>query len=448
MPLDQLKDTRSRWSILSKVDQLGAIDFWTLTISLDALSPADTVGLSVDDLQIQKGRIFNYVEYERRKKVLTLAAHEYTHFVDATSSLWGMHHLSNINACHNVDIGNETQYFLLKHTHDYMRSIRLPAYYTTINRKLPSQRPWRSDVTSGLMFSSDGRVTDRPIIFVNFLTTDGSRIVRSPLSVVSLLEASAMAKEIEVRLQLIAHLQEPEKTVEERLLSEELLSYIYNPEITEYSACFHLLANFQNEKDIGICARAVGILCRIVLNAPGIAFKTASVNIKAYSEKIGLPQANLEVERVKSALERQNRGALFFLVAVLLPMGALKSNAHFFSCLEVTLKSIGLSFEKLKRGAYQEAEDMWKELSSSKLQSIKSLADCGYENFKKVFPAALEYSLEQLSLPPALHGDDNMTPYMFNVSERNTLRAFDLENAYEEIVDCQLKAENFAEACL
>ncbi len=257
-----------------------------------------------------------------------------------------------------------------------------------------------------------------------------------------------MAKEIEVRLQLIAHLQEPEKTVEERLLSEELLSYIYNPEITEYSACFHLLANFQNEKDIGICARAVGILCRIVLNAPGIAFKTASVNIKAYSEKIGLPQANLEVERVKSALERQNRGALFFLVAVLLPMGALKSNAHFFSCLEVTLKSIGLSFEKLKRGAYQEAEDMWKELSSSKLQSIKSLADCGYENFKKVFPAALEYSLEQLSLPPALHGDDNMTPYMFNVSERNTLRAFDLENAYEEIVDCQLKAENFAEACL
>lgn len=54
MPLDRLKETRSHWSILSKVDQLGAIDFWTLTISLDALKPTDTAGLSVEDLQIPK----------------------------------------------------------------------------------------------------------------------------------------------------------------------------------------------------------------------------------------------------------------------------------------------------------------------------------------------------------------------------------------------------------
>ncbi|HEY9209980.1 MAG TPA: hypothetical protein VIO56_01105 [Methylotenera sp.] len=448
MPLNQLMDTRSRWSILSKVDQLGAIDFWTLTISLDALSPEDTVGLSVDDLQIQRDTIFNYVEYERRKKVLILAAHEYTHFVDATSSLWGMRHLSYIDSCHNVDIGNETQFYFLKHTYDYMRSIRLPDYYTTINLKLPTQRPWRSNITCGVIFSSDGRVTDRPIIFVNFLTADENLIVRSPLSVVSLLEASAMAKEIEVHLQLIAHLQEPEKTVETRLLKEELLSYIYNPEITEYSACFHLLANLQDEKDIGIVARAVGILCRIVLNAPEIAFKTATKNITAYAEQMKLHKDSFEVARIKSALEKQNRGALYFLVAVLLPKSALKSHTHFISSLEISLKSIGLSIEKLKRGAYQEAEDLWKGLSTSKLQSIRSLAECGYENFKKVFPTDLEYSLEQLALPPALHGDDNMTPYLFSTSERNTLRAFDLENAYDELVNCQLKAESFAEACI
>jgi hypothetical protein len=110
MPLDQLKHTRSRWSILSKVDQLGAIDLWTLTISLDALRPMETSGLSVDDLKIAKGTVFNYAEYELRKTVLVLAAHEYTHFVDATSSLWGMHHLSYINACHNIDNGSEDKF--------------------------------------------------------------------------------------------------------------------------------------------------------------------------------------------------------------------------------------------------------------------------------------------------------------------------------------------------
>ncbi|MDH4396553.1 MAG: hypothetical protein QE278_12815 [Limnobacter sp.] len=257
-----------------------------------------------------------------------------------------------------------------------------------------------------------------------------------------------MAKEIEVRAQLLTNLKGPEKTVEESLLSDELLSYIYNPELTEYSACFHLLANLQNEKDVGITSRSVGILSRIVLNAPEIAFITASKNIKGYAEKMGLSQASLEVKRLKSALERHNRGALFFLIAVLLPKNALESKMQFFLSLEITLKSIGLSIEKLKRGAYKEAENLQRVLSTSKLQSIRSLADYGYENFKKIFPAALEYPLEQLSLPPALHGDDNMTQYLFNASERNPLRAFDLENAYDELVKCQLKAENFAEACL
>ncbi|MDH4396552.1 MAG: hypothetical protein QE278_12810 [Limnobacter sp.] len=82
----------------------------------------------MDDLQIQEGTTLNFAEYERRKKVMTLAAHEYTHFVDATSSIWGMRHLSRVNACHSVDSAYEAEFFVLKDTYDYMRSIRLPDY--------------------------------------------------------------------------------------------------------------------------------------------------------------------------------------------------------------------------------------------------------------------------------------------------------------------------------
>lgn len=448
MSLKQLKKTRSRWSILSKVDQLGAIDFWTLTISLDSLNPKETLDLSVNDLKIHKTKIFDFPEYERRKKVLTLVVHEYTHFVDITSSLWGMHHLNYINSCHSVNIKDENEYFILKNSFDYMRSIRLPQYYTTIDRKLSSDRPWRSQVSSGVTFSSDGKITDRPIIFVNFFTAENKRLVRSPLSVVSLLEASAMAKEIEIRFLLISHLPEKEKIVEYHLLKDELIKYIYNPEITEYSACFHLLANIQNEADLLITSKAVGILSRVILNAPAIAFKTASKNVTIYAKIFGLSQDSLEVKRIKSALEQNNRGALFFLVAVLLPKNSLSNEKGILFSIEKSLKLIGLNIGKIRRGALEEAKNIFENLSTSDLPSMRIIVNHGYDNFKKIFPFALHYPLEMLSLPPSLHGDDDMTLYKFHSGKNNKLKDFNIEEAYDELVECQLRAENFAEGCI
>lgn len=450
MPLSQLKETRSRWALLSKVDQLGAFDFWTFTISLDVLNPQDTKDITVKDLQIPKDKIFTIEEYEAKKRVLSLAVHEYTHFLDATSSLWGMHHLKKINACHEMDARDEAQFHIMKSAYDYMRSIRLPDYYTTIDPKLPTALPWGYHTTSGVRFASDGTVTDRPIFFMNFLTQTKQRIVRSPLSEISLLEASAMSKEIEVRADLSRHLQEPQKTVETKLVTNELMSYIYNSELTEYSACFHLLANLQNEKDLSITAYAAGLICRIALNAPVIAFNTASKHVDVYAKEMGLAVGGQDVQRLKTALGYRDRGALFFLITVMLPKGALvgRSSLRVMRYLEVALKSIGLSMEKLKRGAYEEAEGLCKELAKSTLKPIRELASAGYENFKKVFPNDLEYPLEKLSLPPALHGDNDMTPYVFNPDDTNTLRSFDLGKAYDDLVEVQLEVEKFAEACM
>lgn len=448
MPLSQLKETSSRWKILSKVDQLGALDFWTLTISLDSLIPQETVGLTVNDLQSKDAPTLSIAEYLRHKKVLTLAAHEFTHFVDATSSLWGLRHLSYINACEALDMRDETQFHVLKDSHDYMRSIRLPDYYTTVNRNLPTHRPWGSDVTSGVLFSREGKITDRPVIFINFSTADQKRFVRSPLSIVSLLEASAMAKEIEVRFGLLQRLAENERTVELRQVNEELFSYLYNPKITEYSACFHLMANMQNEKNIEAVSRGVGILARTVLNVPAIAFNTAAKNVKAYSSAMNLAIGDLEVERIRLALEQSNRGALFFLIAVLLPKNILQSQKNFYVGLEAALKKIGLSIVKLRRAAFEEAKDIHDTLVKSNLVSIKVLAKCGHDNFTKIFPNGLNYQLEKLSLPPAVHGDNQMTPYAFNPSDHNLLAKFDIEAAYADLIHCQLRAENFAEACI
>jgi hypothetical protein len=448
MPLNQLKNTRSRWNLFSKVDQLGAIDFWTLTISLDSLLPEETAGVTVKDLATEGAHILSLTEYERRNKVLTLAAHEYTHFLDATSSLWGLQHLCYINACDSLDLRDENQFHVLKESHDYMRSIRLPDYYTNVNPSLPTHLPWRSAVSCGVLFSRDGKATNRSVLFVNFYTADKERFVRSPLSMVSLLEASAMAKEIEVRFSQLNRLASGERQVERHQIQRELLDYIYNPKITEYSACFHLMANVQDEKDLGVVSRGTGVLARIVINIPTIAFNTAAKHIDAYASAMNLQINDLEVERIRFALEQKNRGALFFLIAVLLPKSILQHPSTFHKGVEAALKTIGLSFEKLRRAAFEEADYLYKSLSKSKLETLKVVAKSGYENFTKIFPSGLYYQLDKLALPPSLHGDTQMTPYRFNPGLENPLANLDLEAAYDDLIRCQLRAENFAEACL
>ena len=257
-----------------------------------------------------------------------------------------------------------------------------------------------------------------------------------------------MAKEIEVRLELVKRLAENERTVELRQVNDELFSYLYNPNITEYSACFHLMANTQNEKNIAVVSQSTGILVRTVLNAPAIAFNTAAKNVQAYANAMHLAVTDLEVERVRLALENKNRGALFFLIVVLLPKNILGSRATFYKGLEAALRMIGLSLEKLRRAAFEEAKDLHNALSKSTLPPIKELANCGYKNFAEIFPSGMNYQLEKLALPPAIHGDEQMTQYTFNPSDENLLAKFDLETTYDVLVHCQLTAENFAEACI
>ncbi len=257
-----------------------------------------------------------------------------------------------------------------------------------------------------------------------------------------------MAMEIEVSFGLLHQLPEAERIVELKQLNDELFSYLYNAEITEYSACFHLMAILQNEIDIGVTSHGVGVLCRTVLNAPYIAFNTAAKNIKAFAKLMNLAIDDLEVRRVQKALEQSNRGALFYLLVVLLPKNIFMSKKMFYAGLEKALKTVGLSFEKLRRGALAEAHQLHGELSKSDLAAIRVLARCGYANFQKIFPNGMAYSFDELSLPMAVLGDADMTKYVFNASQQNKLAQYDLDAAYDELVQCQLRAENFAEACI
>lgn len=261
----------------------------------------------------------------------------------------------------------------------------------------------------------------------------------------SLLEASAMAKEIETRIHLLHRLKKDDRLVEETIVRRETLQNIYNEKLTEYSACFHLMANLQGEKDLAGIARYVGVLTRLVLNVPLIAFSTALKNINSYKEKFSLKSDDPSLLRMKRSMELENHGTLFYLICLFLPLGALKGDVVFYKSLDFSLKKLGLSLEKLRRGAVSEMEDLHSSLKDSENQTISELAAAGYSNFKIIYPNELSYPLDKLALPPALLGDFSVNK--FSSGDHNLLRDFDLDIAYDNLIDGQIRSENFSEAC-
>lgn len=127
MSLDKLKKTFRSYKRLLESDTLGSFDFFTCIICLDSI---DSAGLG------------NYLEalttknYLAQCKLAPLAAHEFTHFIDSTSTVWGMNHLNKMNEAYcanNAMGGSEQEFYKAKSFLEHARSLRLPAYYTLID---------------------------------------------------------------------------------------------------------------------------------------------------------------------------------------------------------------------------------------------------------------------------------------------------------------------------
>lgn len=87
---------------LHNVDILGSVDFSNLIVTFDSLNTTSvTNALRVFNSRFVRPKYINKIltsrEYLDIEKVLPLAIHEYTHFFDSTSTLWGLKHLNLLN---------------------------------------------------------------------------------------------------------------------------------------------------------------------------------------------------------------------------------------------------------------------------------------------------------------------------------------------------------------
>jgi len=374
MNLDKYRNNIKSCKRLLESDTLGSFDFFTSTICLD----------SVETRHFEAFKTSN--SYAESTKVFPLAIHEYTHFVDSTSTLWGMKHHLKMNEAYSssyIKGGSEDGFFKAKDFFEHVRSLRLPTYYTEQNSDVDSSRPWQSQITIGIQFDLDGRLSEKPILFSNFRNLNGELLARSPISVVSLLEASAMSNEMMARMSLINGLGNDEKSIEIKLFERDSFDYIYNQNLTEYSVCVHIVANILECEDLFVAFQICSTITRIVLNFPDSLIDVLMSHSDLH-EILDIPKGHEFEKRFYKGIYHHDLGILYFLICKALPKDTHKSQARVISGIESALEKLNLSFDLIQQEAHKQISEIHNVLKDSQIEAIKLLANSGENNFKKI----------------------------------------------------------------
>lgn len=435
---------------LSAVDVAGTFDFTTAVIYLKSLVASDIKRAQKALAEFKpswnggKPNLLTCEQFTALAKAQPLIVHEYTHFVDTTSTLWGFRHLRLMSEAYGSVGLDERDYRKAKAFSDHMRGIKLPDYYTVVH-EAHDDRPWQSMITIGRVFKANGEISDHPILFSRFLNSDGEMIVRSPLSTVSILEASAMAQEV-INTSRLLQLTDPEyRVVEDHELRRRTMNFLYSKHITEYSVCVHILANKLECSDaliaFSICARLV----RLTLNFPEAVFNRLAENCPI-EKVLGRPIEDDFVQAIRSGLRGRDLGTIYYLLCAALPANVLESKKHVGPAIAIALQALGTSEEELFAAARAEAEHLIQLLDATTIKYIKTLAQAGYENFKAIGLQSGEMDFRKLNLPPALLGDDVMAAIF--AGSKNSLSKFDVNSCYSELDDGMSWVTRFSKACL
>ncbi|MEQ1598718.1 MAG: hypothetical protein ABL880_05050 [Methylotenera sp.] len=453
MNYQELKEKTKKWNQFANSDTLGSFDFYTYIVSLDSLTTNDisrfhkSFNQDFNEILNSKANL-TPEEYEQLARILPLVIHEYTHFIDSTSTIWGLRHLNLMNEAYlsnNKHGGTEGGFIKAKRFYDHVRKIRLPDYYTTSDLKKKNKRPWGSTLTLGITFASDGSLSNEPVFFSNFSNFDGDLLVRSPISTVSILEASAMSQEIICHADLLHRTTGDFRQVEESNFTEQILSYLYNPKITEYSVCVHVLANRLNCKDILIAFHICSQITRLILNFPISAFDTLAEKCPITS-LINCKKGDEYELRLIDGLRNHNLGILYYLICFALPIESYNSSQSVIAGISSAIKNLGLNFADLQNAIKIEADELHNATQSSKIASISSLSKAGYSNLKSISGGQQKLSFGSLNLPPVALSDSTQSEIF--TSKTNQLQKFDLDSSFDELYDGAMWVNRFAEACI
>jgi hypothetical protein len=282
--------------ILPATQTVGTLDPHTLVLELSTFASADLVDAFAGT---------------RDSKPAQILAHEMCHWFDIVGTVWGQWYLDVLFAAYDRVLP-EPASSISAYPHallmfDTDREVLFPSYYKFVSATAEPRRgpgSWRMEMTSGVRILANGKPNeDQPILFLKF-DEMGQELARQPITVGSLLELRALHAEIAIFAKLHPKLSVEEGLVSEKIFERYLLSTLYNPELTTYSAEVHLLSFAVPSLDVGVALHIGSQLADISLNLTSPLF----LRLSPPPDLLSGP-----ARRVRAFKNRGDRGYVFAL---------------------------------------------------------------------------------------------------------------------------------------
>ena len=235
--------------------------------------------------------------------VLQTYIHEICHWKDHHTTLWGINNLVKYYNALNARLNNDAYsfYYIPSYIKDEKLSL-LTEYYHTIESNydvIDHGKLWKWDTSIGLRFTYDGHFNDKaPILFINFRNPDtGERLSRIPISVSSILETKAMADEFLSNMHYLKEMGIMEREIELSIIKRKAMKWLYNPQLTLYSAIAHLSSCLSDRGDIIETLRFARDVANIALCMPEKHYDLLCVNneFDAYMDRSDQLKKNRDI---------------------------------------------------------------------------------------------------------------------------------------------------------
>jgi hypothetical protein len=447
--VQKLRDCARSSGAFANFELLGSYDDFSQVVSIEYLDKDDFMGL-LERFRLARGsrgmqKAELQANYEAIAKFYSTCAHELTHWLDHSSTLWGQKQLvliyNAINAWTNQD---EQEFYRIVAANSERQRARLATYYTEeydTSTQDTRTATWRYEYGSGLEFGIDGKPRpDRPFVFTTFSNSGGQRIIRVPFSMFALTEATATYAELKVKSQSLAFLDSDTRLVEQARLEQEFQRDLYDPKLAIYSTATHCLANSIQLQDSFIAYEYSSALSTLCLNLP-----------RSLYDHLLLPESFSDWgSRTQALRELADPGFAFFAIASQAPR--YEDEMPVEQWLQGAAKSAGLpelaTIEALALSHIQQVRN--EQIEGSYSDQAESLLSIGRDNFTQrgvwgrgALCMEGMYS-PSIRLPPVVLGDGHVTP----VNPSNTcINPQSIEKWIDAIVGIESSANKFVRAC-
>lgn len=445
--IEKLKKMNELWPCFPNTTALGSYNFMCHTVEMNSISRQDIFNLK--NIKYEESEGVDIESFYDLNKVIPLLSHEYAHYFDNTSTLWGVKFLKSIYEGYSTDpalgICNESQYFKARSADLLVRSISLPKFYTIKEANVDPSLPWRYEVTTGVLFDNKGMLSSKPVFFLKFFNAVNEMIARSPISILSILESAAMAQEFYEKIHLLSLLDSDDRLVEEKGFERKTVGDIYDPALTEYSVCAHFVANKNNITNIIHAFTCASALARLCLNFPDQYF----LKVRAQDDVLEqVSWRNSEIKsRIISGLNASDRPTLFYILAEVTDFSKSKPcSTSIKKNIKEGLKSLGIAYDQLYTDCQNAFDTHISQLRKMKFPPDPSLLNSSEANFyycESLCEGVLP--IKDLELPPFYLKDGSCCPSFFKKSK--AFLNFSLDDHIHRIFEHSIWVDNFTEAC-